>query len=389
MKSILNNAGGMPLKISDLILLEARDQMIENVLINSLIGGDPTMGIGYNGAPCILSGLIESSSGSNISISDGYLFDGHEILQVTGGTFTYVDDYHFYLGLISDFEELRTFHNLVDKYCWLNRRGEIVYAGSGGDAFIVMTNVKRLTELISEQLSFPEQISGPCTGSKYIELRKGIKYVSFAPIQSGQIYYISSVKRGVGATNPKTYEVKISKVDSLNAAGTLVGVFSMSTSTQQDGKKIIGIVANSGLPAGETGISGSIVIDWDEFELGHTYTCTSWQEGSLMSIIPPSTASGGGSSTIGTITDGSVPIKGGSPLVLLDASTVEDYYLDAPESIEGDINLKNISSHEAHLTAPSGTTIDGHVTIIIAPMANVTIKYTDSRFFVVAGTYTY
>ncbi|MEI6899250.1 MAG: hypothetical protein WCL00_05190 [Bacteroidota bacterium] len=377
--------GGMPFKMIDLGLLMDRDNLIQKSLINSLVGGDTNS----PGIPCILSGLVESSVGGTVIISNGYYFDGQEIFFVTGGSFTYVDDYHYYL--VSDFtgQQTRTFHNGYDHYCWSYRRYQIQYAGSPLEGYIDMTNIKRLIDLLSEQIAFPEQISSPCTGSKYIEFRKGIKYVSFAPIQAGQIYYISSVKRGVGASNPKTYEVKISKVDSLNAAGTVVGVFSMSTSTQQNGEKIIGIIANSGLSAGETGISGSIVIDWDEFELGQNYSCTSWQEGSLMSIIPPSTASGGGSSTIGTLTDGSVAIKGGSPLVLLDASTIEDYCLDAPESIEGDINLKNISTHEAHLTAPSGTTIDGHVTIIIASMANVTLKYIDSRFFVVAGTYTY
>jgi photosystem II stability/assembly factor-like uncharacterized protein len=54
--------------------------------------------------------------------------------------------------------------------------------------------------LISERITIPEVIPGPCTSTKYSEFRKGIKYVFLSPLLNNQVYYMGTTGGGVWKT---------------------------------------------------------------------------------------------------------------------------------------------------------------------------------------------
>ena len=383
MDKLKNQQGGLLLKVEDYaVMLQDRDALIQKSILNSLIGGNPDSSL----IQCILTGLVESSVGGSITISNGYFFDGVEIFFVTGGTFTYNDGNHYWFSPDFTDTELRQFHDGDSRYCYQLRRYNVEYAGSGQSGWIDTTNMKRFNELLSEQLIFPEAISSPCTGTKYLELRKAIKYVSLSPLVDGNIYFITLFRNATGSGLTKSYEISIAKTISLNDKGTVVGVFRYNTTDILSGTRIIGIVPASSLPAGTSGISGLLVIDFDELTINKVYTCSVWHEGSLMSICSPANTEGSSGSNIITLDNDSTPITGGGSLIFLNADH-GNFYLDDPGNVNGEIKLKNISESTATINSPTEHGLDGLSSINLQPMKCVTIIAKDDRFFVTMGNY--
>lgn len=378
MDKIRHIGGGMPLKIEDFDLIQSSYSMGFLSLIKGLTAGQA----------CIIYGLDWHINESSIVFNDGYYFDGQEIFFVPGDSFSLPDD-PVPAYLIDDITttEQRTFHDGNDKYCWEYRRKQIAYNVPEPPNSVLLFTTKTMIEMIGEQPVFPDPVSGPCIGEKYSAFRKGIKYVLFTPLINGQVYFISKIQYGVLSNGVRAYLVEISKSDSLISAGTVVGHYNVTQAYQYTGLMMVPII--SALEAGETGgIGGSLVIDWDEFTYGTTYTCAKWIEGALSTINTPSSESigGGGGNTIPLI-HAQTTVYGGESLILVDMTDPEDaILLPDPSEVRGEITLKNVGANRLPITNGAAA-IDGAMTIYLGVKDTITIVCSPTAFYVKQGSY--
>lgn len=375
MDKIKMQSGGMPLKLQDLELMQGRDEKIAFALINGLTN--------LSDAMCVVQGLTDTINGNSITFDDGYIFLNGELFFVQGGTFVYNENY--YGNVEEDFSDVETrfFHDGNEKSCWQYRRYVVTYVQAGN-----LASMPRLIKLLNQNITVPEVIPGPCASNKYEAFRSGIKYVFFSPLINNEVYYISRIEAGTGSGSNKTYKVEINKAGALNVPGDRVGHYSATFTTAQTGLTMIPIV--SVLPSNTPGgINGFIVIDWSKFTFGSTYTASLWKEGALIMINTPSSeATSGGGGTVITLTDGSEAIPSGVPIVLLNASSVEDYLFEPIENIKGRIKIKNISDYSASLTTQGEANVDGYGSILLGSKETIEVWAIENNLVVVSGTYT-
>ena len=234
---------------------------------------------------------------------------------------------------------------------------------------------------------------GPCTGSKYTEMRAALKYVWLTPVNYNQLYYISKIIAGTPyAGNKLTHTVEISKTTLPGSAGTLVGekTYHVSNASPKTSPEVHAIASSIAIG----GITGFLVIDWGKFILGETYTCANWTEGALMAINTQSAAAstGGGGIEPNPIiqidaadtVDGSEPIYNINPDADNMLITIDDIV-----NVVGPVYLKNIhDTYNFRVDSAEDLTIDGNAEIVVAAKKSVEILANVDEFIVKSGEYT-
>jgi len=137
MDKIINQSGGMPLKVTDFEFTHEVYKGAFEALINGLNGA----------ANCVLSGLIESGSTTR-TISAGYYYYGGEIYYVPTASFTYDVAKSFYITQVISSADQRTFKNGTPYYCHQLRRYAISYATTSPSGGILLSSIPRLETII-------------------------------------------------------------------------------------------------------------------------------------------------------------------------------------------------------------------------------------------------
>lgn len=246
-------------------------------------------------------------------------------------------------------------------------------------------------------------VGGVCSGTKYTQLRAGIKYLFLTPVVQHALYYVKELKVGTYYDSAHIqYRIIISKTYALNSVGTEFAYVNYIVNNNAPKTGLEKVALFRSFPT--TGGLGTLVIDWDAFIQGTTYSCGSWLEGSLITLVsnPVSASGGGGGSGDDPVDiiqiDAADTVSGSESIYLINPDTDGMVItLDTIANIEGPINLKNIhDTHDVYIESSEYTdgglagkefTIDGLAGILLHAKANITILPNVDHFIVSAGTY--
>lgn len=223
-------------------------------------------------------------------------------------------------------------------------------------------------------------ISGPVNGTKYTDLRKGVKRILIDPIMASYFYYVKTLINGVYAAGHYHYKLEIAAAStSPSTAGTVLGFYDHYSDTALTMTYRIGFAPK----ISPGGISGNIIIDFSKLTLGTTYTCSNFIQGGIFAIAGGSLSGMIGGDTTLTGNDsimypllprinGSIDTINGSSSIYLLSSANHMIRLDSMHKIlQG---FKIIMSDSA--------AVGGAVTrTIIKPLAGAKINNRDSIYF--------
>jgi hypothetical protein len=135
-------------------------------------------------------------------------------------------------------------------------------------------------------------ISGPVNGTKYTELRKGIKRATVDPQIASYYYYIKTFINGADSGIHHHYKLEIAAASSNpRASGTVIGHWDYYSDSLYTITHRIGFA----FAVSPGGISGNLIIDFSELTAGATYTGTNFtQTGIFATSGGLGAASGGG-----------------------------------------------------------------------------------------------
>jgi len=141
MNRLTEQSGGMPLELSDFRYIHDIYQGAFKAIID-----------GLRGVPgCIISGLQVTIEGSEITVTEGYYWDGQELFYVPAYSGSYHAAYIPYI--IEDFtaSEQRTFANESSYNCYILRQYEVGYALTMPEDGIPITTSERLDDITDDQ----------------------------------------------------------------------------------------------------------------------------------------------------------------------------------------------------------------------------------------------
>lgn len=222
-------------------------------------------------------------------------------------------------------------------------------------------------------------ISGPCCGSTHRELRAGIKYAFLTPLIDQHLYFVKKLYSGTANGSNKQYRVEIYKATTAVLTGVMVGYYESNVAAYKTGVELITIISTGISPGG---ITGCMVMDWDQLGQGKSYACTNYNEGGLFSVITKDSISGagGGGGAIDEITtDIEDPLTGESLLVVAKSNNPLSLPIAASRDLVQSFTVKNEGSGAVTIYAANDELIDGYTSISLAYRQHVQIIPNNGR----------
>jgi spore maturation protein SpmB len=166
------------------------------------------------------------------------------------------------------------------------------------------------------------------------------------------------------------------------------------TTTARTGWEVVALAQ-----VGTSGLSGTIIIDWDKLTAATSYTCANWPEGALFAINlykEGTTGGGGGTENIVISSVDTVDIDGSADQYVANPASADiEYTLKAFASMKGTVRINNISAtYHVELFAAAAelatSTFNGTAqgSIIIEPKTYIEVAVYSEGVFYVKGTYT-